>query len=259
MLCDISQVGVRYDCDSLDALVMISNEAKVVDHCPKTLPSGKRRGFEDEASKTAGCLDVRVDRLREFTKSSFSIADFGCTCRMECSVSRLYSITTPTSAAVAGPATGGVPTRPGQHDPERVAARERRIAWRAGPTAPSPQPPRLKSPADSRRAVSRIVTIRSRIGNAGDVLSAVSGERGRAENFSDVARQDQSNQRGNYMMELSEISVGDELVLENDAEGGTGSGRQGGHTLCLRHQLRAGLCGGRCPTAVFPARIAFEG
>ena len=27
-----------------------------------------------------------------FTKSSFSIADFGCTCRMECSVSRLYSI-----------------------------------------------------------------------------------------------------------------------------------------------------------------------
>ena len=58
-----------------------------------------------------------------FTKSSFSIADFGCTCRMECSVSRLYSITTPTSAAVAGPATGGGPTRPGQHDPERVAAR----------------------------------------------------------------------------------------------------------------------------------------
>src|SRR6476660_722847 len=113
---------------------------------------------------------------------------------------------------------GGGPTRPGQHDPERVAARERRIAWRAGPTAPSPQPPRLKSPADSRRVVSRIVTIRSRIGNAGDLLSAVSGERGRAENCSEVARQDQSNQRGNYLMELSEISVGDELMLTNGAE-----------------------------------------
>ena len=70
MLCDISQVGVRYDSDSLYALVMISNEAQVVDHCPKTLPSRERRGFEDETGKTAGCLDVRVDRLREFTKSS---------------------------------------------------------------------------------------------------------------------------------------------------------------------------------------------
>ena len=60
-------------------------------------------------------------------------------------------------------------------------------------------------------------------------------------------------------MELAEISVGDELMLENGAEGGAGGGRQGGHTLCLRHQPRAGLCGGRRPTAVFPARIAFEG
>src|SRR6478672_7430273 len=68
MLCDISQVGVRYDADFLDALVMISNEAKLVDHCPKTLPSRERRGFDDEAGKTAGCLDVRVDRLRQFHK-----------------------------------------------------------------------------------------------------------------------------------------------------------------------------------------------
>jgi hypothetical protein len=30
--------------------------------------------------------------------------------------------------------------------------------------------------------------------------------------------EDQSNQRGNYLMELSEISVGDELVLENGEE-----------------------------------------
>src|SRR5271166_2727659 len=68
MLCDISQVGVRYDSDSLYALVMISNKAKLVDHCPKTLPSRKRRSFDDEASQTTGCLDVRVDRLREFLK-----------------------------------------------------------------------------------------------------------------------------------------------------------------------------------------------
>src|SRR6476620_5533779 len=66
MLCDISQVGVRDDSDSLDALVMISNKAKLVDHGPKTLPSRKRRGFDDEASQTTGGLDVRVDRLREF-------------------------------------------------------------------------------------------------------------------------------------------------------------------------------------------------
>ena len=66
MLGDISQVGVRYDSDSLYALVTISNEAKLVDHCPKTPPSGERRGFDDETGKTAGCLDVRVDRLREF-------------------------------------------------------------------------------------------------------------------------------------------------------------------------------------------------
>jgi len=44
MLGDISQVGVRYDSDSLYALVTISNEAKLVDHCPKTPPSRERRG-----------------------------------------------------------------------------------------------------------------------------------------------------------------------------------------------------------------------
>ena len=105
MLCDISQVGVRYDSDSLYALVMISNEAKLVDHCPKTPPSREPGSFDDEARKTAGCLDMWVDRLREFTKSSFSIADFGCTCRMECSVSRLYSIMSRsfTIVAVQGP------------------------------------------------------------------------------------------------------------------------------------------------------------
>src|SRR5271166_7044882 len=47
---------------------MISHKAKVSDHRPKTLPSRERRGFDDEASKTAGCLDVRVHRLREFHK-----------------------------------------------------------------------------------------------------------------------------------------------------------------------------------------------
>ena len=76
------------------------------------------------------------------------------------------------------------------------------------------------------------------------------------QNFNDVARQHNPTRR-NYLMELSEISVGDELMLET-TRGGAGSSRQGGPTLCLRHQLRAGLCGGRCPTAV-PARIASEG
>src|SRR6476619_5902175 len=68
MLCNVSHVGVRYDSDSLYALVMISNEAKLVDHCPKTPPSREPRSFDDEARKAAGCLDVRVDRLREFHK-----------------------------------------------------------------------------------------------------------------------------------------------------------------------------------------------
>src|SRR4029077_15359070 len=68
MLCDISHMGVRDASDSLDALVMISNEAKLVDHCPKTPPSREPRSFDDEARKAAGCLDVRVDRLREFHK-----------------------------------------------------------------------------------------------------------------------------------------------------------------------------------------------
>src|SRR6185312_1615500 len=66
MLCDISHVGVRSDSDSLDALVMIANEAKLVDHCPKTPPSRQPSSFDDQARKTAGRLDVRVDRLREF-------------------------------------------------------------------------------------------------------------------------------------------------------------------------------------------------
>ena len=47
---------------------MISHKAKVGDHCPKAVPSRERRGFDDEAGETAGCLDVRVHRLREFHK-----------------------------------------------------------------------------------------------------------------------------------------------------------------------------------------------
>jgi len=68
MLGDISKGGVRYDSHSLYSLVMISNKAKLIDHCPKTLPSMEGRGFDDETGKTAGCLDVRVDRVREFHK-----------------------------------------------------------------------------------------------------------------------------------------------------------------------------------------------
>ena len=57
MLCDISQVGVRYDSDSLYALVMISDKAKLVDHCPKTLPSGERRGLIEVPIVARGAND----------------------------------------------------------------------------------------------------------------------------------------------------------------------------------------------------------
>src|SRR6476661_9018968 len=120
MLGDIAQVGVRYDSDSLDALVMISNKAKLVDHCPESLPSRKRRSFDDEASQTTGCLDVRVDRLREFLKVSFSSPDFGCTWRMECSVSRSYSIMYRSFYDRCGPTTGltdGVDAHPSGREP----------------------------------------------------------------------------------------------------------------------------------------------
>jgi hypothetical protein len=78
------------------------------------------------------------------------------------------------------------------------------------------QPPRLKSSADNRSVVSRIVSqennlpvcpaIRSRTDNTGDLSMAVSGE-----------GKTNPTKRGNYMMELAEI-VGDELVLENGEE-----------------------------------------
>ena len=42
--------------------------SQYIHHCPKTPPSGERRGFDDETGKTAGCVDVRVDLLREFHK-----------------------------------------------------------------------------------------------------------------------------------------------------------------------------------------------
>ena len=54
------------------------------------------------------------------------------------------------------------------------------------------------------------------------------------------------------MMELSEISVGDELVLENDAEGEpVVVGKVG--TRCVYATNYERGCGGRCPRAVFPA------
>src|SRR6478736_3155857 len=92
MFCDISHVGVRYDSDSLYALVMISNKAKLVDERPKTPPSRQPRSFDDEARKTAGCLDVRVDGLREVHKVVLLDRRFWLHVQMECSVSRSYSI-----------------------------------------------------------------------------------------------------------------------------------------------------------------------
>jgi hypothetical protein len=53
---------------SLYALVMISNKAKVVDHYPRLSHPGNAGAFDNEAGKTAGCLDVRIDRVREFYK-----------------------------------------------------------------------------------------------------------------------------------------------------------------------------------------------
>ncbi|MDT0488376.1 hypothetical protein, partial [Streptomyces doebereineriae] len=41
--------------------VMISHKAKVGDHRPKALPSRERTGFDDEAGKAAGKLDVPVE------------------------------------------------------------------------------------------------------------------------------------------------------------------------------------------------------
>src|SRR6476660_7158384 len=90
MLGDISQGGVRYDSHSLYSLVMISNKAKLIDHCPKTLPSMEGRGFDDETGRPPVASMCGSTAFASFTKSSCSIADFGCTCRMECSVSRLY-------------------------------------------------------------------------------------------------------------------------------------------------------------------------
>jgi hypothetical protein len=71
---------------------MISNEAKLVDHRPKTVPPGEPPGFDDEASQTAGRLDVRVDRLGKIDEVVAPDGRFGRTCRMECSASRSYSI-----------------------------------------------------------------------------------------------------------------------------------------------------------------------
>src|SRR6478752_4234392 len=70
---------------------MISNEAKLVDHCPKTPPSREPRSVDDEAERPPVASMCGSTAFASFTKSSFSIADFGCTCGMECSVSRLYS------------------------------------------------------------------------------------------------------------------------------------------------------------------------
>src|SRR6476619_2181526 len=82
---------------------MISNEAKLVDHCPKTPPSREPRSVDDEAERPPVASMCGSTAFASFTKSSFSIADFGCTCGMECSVSRLYSIMYRSFTIVAGP------------------------------------------------------------------------------------------------------------------------------------------------------------
>ena len=66
----------------------VSNESELVDHCPKALPSGERRGFDDETGKTAGCLNVWVGHLRGSYKVALLDRRFVARTRMECSASR---------------------------------------------------------------------------------------------------------------------------------------------------------------------------
>jgi hypothetical protein len=75
MLGDIPEVRVGYERDFLDVLVVIPDEAKVVDHRSETVPAGEFRGVDNEAGKIAPCLNLGIDRLRQLDKSFVSSAD----------------------------------------------------------------------------------------------------------------------------------------------------------------------------------------
>ena len=68
VLCDIAQGRCGDQCNLLDVLLMVPNEAEVRHHCSKTLPSRKRRRINDQAIETSVLSDVGVDGSREFRK-----------------------------------------------------------------------------------------------------------------------------------------------------------------------------------------------
>jgi hypothetical protein len=70
MLGNIADVRVGDKCDSLDALLMVPDETKVGDHRPETIPARECRGVDDEAGKIASCIDLGINRLRQFSEIS---------------------------------------------------------------------------------------------------------------------------------------------------------------------------------------------
>lgn len=71
MLGDISQRRVCYDGDLLYVPLVISNKLEVADHRAKTLPARERWRIDDDACEIAGCLDLWIDRFREFDEVVF--------------------------------------------------------------------------------------------------------------------------------------------------------------------------------------------
>ena len=68
MLSDISQVGIGYNADLLDVLVMISHKTKMARHCPEALPSWKGGDLDDETGEISLFFNVGVNRVRELRK-----------------------------------------------------------------------------------------------------------------------------------------------------------------------------------------------
>jgi len=71
MLGHVPEGGIGDDANLLDVLVVVSHEAEVGRHCSETFPSGKPRGFDDEAGEPSGFSNKWVDRFRELLKVAF--------------------------------------------------------------------------------------------------------------------------------------------------------------------------------------------
>ena len=61
MLGHIRKVRVGDHCDLFDVLLMVPHEAEVCDHCPETVPPRECGGADNDASKVAICLALRVN------------------------------------------------------------------------------------------------------------------------------------------------------------------------------------------------------